>query len=191
MDEVFISVTPYLNVQVVHCYPIERGSDLYRVILDLVATQPASEAGKFFKSYEVWVTREAVEDMLRMTTEATVEDIKKFAIDLLRGRCNDEDHIPDEDGAFILKAGEITLGNPRTFLYKVPNKQKLVKTTIQLPEDTYKWLKDYGYERNAGLGESIRRLVANFQAGTVTRENVDDQKVQSTAGVPSPDEIEK
>lgn len=185
MDKDTISIAAYVNAKIIHCYPVAPGSDLFRIIFDLYATQPPSEAGKLFKSYEVWVTREAVEDTQRLTREATQEDVKKFAIELLRGRCNDENRIPDEDGAYIPTASERFLGNPRTFPIDPSIKPKLVKTTIMLTEDTHRWLRNYGHQKNIGLGEAIRRVVSDFQAGTVTPETVSQSTSVDNAGVPS------
>lgn len=172
MDKDLISIASYVDAKIIHCYPVIQGSDLFRVIFDLYATKPPSEAGKLFKSYEVWVTRVAVEDVKRLPREATNEDVKNFAIEFLRTQCDNKNRIPDENGVYIPTASETIFGNPRTFPIDQSAKPKLVKTTIMLPEDTHRWLRNYGHQKNIGLGESIRRVVSDFQAGTVTPESV-------------------
>lgn len=185
MGEEIITITPFVNAKILHCFPVAPGSDLFRVIFDLIATQPPSEEGKLFKSYEVWVTRSAVEDIQRLKGEALQEDIKKFAIELLQGRCKDENGIPSEDGVYIPTASEKYVGNPRTFPLDPSVKPKLIKTTIMLSEETHRWLRNYGHQKNIGLGEAIRRVVSDFQAGTITPENVDQTNVIDNSGVPN------
>lgn len=167
----YIRLFDWLDVTIEHFAPVAVGSSMYRVILGLRSVKPKSEAGKLFKEYEVWVTQEAVEDELRLVKGANDNDILQYAIDLLRGRCSDtmkessaHSPIPEENGVFIPKAGEKYIGHPATFPIKVTNREDLVKTTIQLPRSTLKWLKKYGVDRNIGLGEAIRRVMEDFIA---------------------------
>ena len=185
MEEV--SIVPYLSTTIVHFAPYSVGSDLFRIIFDIRAKKPKVERGKLIKQYEVWVTREAVEDIYRLQGGAKNEDIKKYAIELLQGRFRDSgDRVPNEDGTYRPKATEVYLGNPATFPYKIGEKPKLVKTTIMMEENAHKWLKEYSTEREIGMGEAIRRLVSDFQNGTA---NFEAQKYKNkiardNSGVP-------
>lgn len=183
-----IEIVPYLSVAIVHFAPYSVGSDLFRVIFDIRAKKPESQKGKLIKQYEVWVTREAVEDIYRLENGALNSDIKKYATEMLQGRFRDSgDEVPKEDGSYRPKATEIYLGNPSTFHYKIGQKPKLVKTTIMMEEGAHGWLKNYSAERDIGMGEAIRRLVSDFQSGTASFEakKYKKQKVMDTSGVPS------
>lgn len=183
MDKEIFTIATFVNGKILHCAPIASGSDVYRVIIQLLATQPQSEAGKLFKEYEVWVTSEIIEDTLHLKNSPTLEEIKSFVEDFLRKRIESEKTLPVENGAYLSNKGT-TFGNPRTFPLSLEDKPKLVKTTIMLPDSTHKWLRDYGHQKNIGLGEAIRRVVSDFQAGTVTTENA-QQKIVDNSGVPS------
>lgn len=165
-------VSPQVRAVIVHCSPTAPGTDFFRSIIELYATEPSSEAGKLYKEYEVWVPLEVVEDRLRLSRGATIDDIYKFIKNILIGRYKDSSNkIPHENGILFKSMYDIVLGNPNTFPLKLDDKKRLVKTTILLSEDTHQWLKEYGAMRNVGLGESIRRVVADFQLGTASRDN--------------------
>gem|GEM_PF-6940718 len=183
-----LKISPNINAEIVHCAPFRAGTDLYRVIIEFLATKPSSEAGKLFKEYEIWFPIEVVEDSLRLPKGAKFDDIVLFVENVLKNRFEkSENKIPEEGGILFKSMYDTVIGNPNTFPFKLDNKTKLLKTTIMLPEDTREWLKTYGTLRNVGLGEAIRRVVSDFQAGTVSRESVSSvPKVQNTGGVADP-----
>ncbi len=159
-----------VKIIVVHCAPVAIGSELYRVILEIRAIDPPSERGKLIKEYEIWVTEEKVEDSLKLYGVG-LSDVDKFAVDYFRQRYMDsQETVPEENGAFISNStGEIK-GNPRAFWLKLSeeDKRRKIKTTMMIPEDTLQWLREYSVSKGGiGVGESVRRLVADFQAGTV------------------------
>jgi len=164
MNENIITIAPGINAHITYFAPIKQGSDLFRTIFEVYATTPPSEAGKIFKEYEVWLTREVVEDKKRLKKGATNEDIKNFAKEFLKERYDRSGRqIPEEDGAFISNATNVVLGNPKMFPLEPSEKSKLLKTTIMIPEDVHKWLREYSYERSIGIGEAIRRVVMSFR----------------------------
>ena len=175
MDKIF-ELSPDVYAEIVYLDQYAIGSKLFRTIIELRTSSPKEQAGKLIKIYEIWATAEAIEDRMRLNKFPTRIEIENFVVKILKGRYHDEKGVPSEDGVYFPSASEadILYGNPRTFPYKIPekNKPKLVKTTVQLPVETLKWLKNYGVERNVGLGEAIRRAVSNFQAGTVSAENL-------------------
>lgn len=158
-----------ISVYVDYFAPLAVGSSVFRVIYAIRET----ETNRLHKFYEVWLSQEYVEDKKQLTSEANKEDILEYANDFLRKRYKESDNvIPDEGGAFLTNELGESLGNPHTFSLKLSDKvkPKYVTTTIRLPEDTHRWLKGYGEKRNMGLGESIRRVVSGFQAGTISED---------------------
>lgn len=177
-------VSSHISAEIIHCAPVAVGSDLYRVIVELRAKEPPSEVGKLLKEYEVWAPLVMVEDSLRLSLGATPEDVIEFAKRTVIDRVQDSDnHVPDEDGILFKSKYEVIRGNPNTFPLKVDDRQKLVKTTILLSEDTHKWLKEYGAARGVSMGDAIRRVVADFQVGTSTIKSENQVADPYTGGV--------
>lgn len=156
-----------IGVHVIHFAPIAVGSEIFRLIYEIYThTTPP---GGVFKEYEVWVSETYVEDHDRLDHEPSMEEILNFANRYLSNRYKHSGNIiPAENGAYLTnETGEIR-GNPRTFPLKTEDKRRLVKTTLMIPEETHKWIKGYGEEKGIGMGETIRRVVADFQVGTAT-----------------------
>lgn len=163
-----------ISVDVEHFAPLAVGSSIYRVVFAI----NEKTTGKLWKFYEVWLSEEYVGDKKQLSTGSTKDDIFEYATDFLKNRYKESKNvIPSEDGAFLTNEHGESLGNPRTFSLKLSDKvkPKYVTTTIRLPEDTHKWLKEYGEKKNTGLGESIRRVVSGFQAGTATYTGEEDK----------------
>lgn len=167
MEKIF-SLSPSIAAHVTHFSPIAVGSELHRIIYE-VYSDPSQPSGGLLKFYEVWVSEEYIEDEKHLTHSVTEEEILDFANNHLLKRFKDSgNNVPVEKGAFLSKATGVLHGNPTTFPLKVPDDEKpnFVKTTIMLPEKTQKWLKNYSHQKGIGMGEVIRRVVGDFQAGT-------------------------
>lgn len=177
MDLYHFNLNNEISVDVKHFSPIAVGSEVYRVIYEI--REAATK--KLFKFYEIWLSLEYVEDHKKPPSQIapTQNGILSFANNYLKERYSKSNNsIPEEDGAFLTNELGESLGNPRTFPLKLKDEKRpsYVTTTIRLPEDTHKWLVDYGREQNVGLGESIRRLVGNYAAGTASVGMVNEEK---------------
>lgn len=159
-----IHLGPHKEAEVIHFAPIAVGSEIYRVIYEI---RPAGSK-VLHKEYEVWVSQTYIKDYQKISNP-TQNNILKFTDDYLTKRYrHSNDNIPKEDGAYLTnETGEIR-GNPRTFSLKTSDKNRSIKTTLMLPVETHDWIVEYGKQKNIGLGETIRRVVADFQAGTAT-----------------------
>lgn len=173
-------LTEGISVDVDYFAPLAVGSSVFRAIYAIRETK----TGRLHKFYEIWLSQEYVEDKKQLSG-ASKEDILEYANDFLKYRYKESGkEIPKEGGAFLTNELGESLGNPLTFSLKLSDKvkPKYVTTTIRLPEETHKWLKEYGEEKNMGLGESIRRVVSGFQAGTISNESTEVKRKIDTAG---------
>ncbi len=184
MNKIFaLGEDKQIAAHVIHFAPIAVGSEIYRVIYE-VYSDP-SKRNFLLKEYEVWLSVSYVEDESRLSHEPTNDEILDFANNYLQKRYKQsKNNIPTESGAYLTNTtGEIR-GNPRTFSFKMSDKTPLVKTTLMLPKETHKWLLSYADEKNIGLGETVRRIVGDFQLGTASEKKPDDNEESRSGGVP-------
>lgn len=172
-----------IGVRVLHFAPIAVGVEIYRIIYEIRAIP----TNAILKEYEIWVSDIYVEDHEKLDQSASLDEVLNFANGYLKLRYKrSENTIPKENGAYLTnETGEIR-GNPRTFpLKRISDKPRFVKTTLQLPPETHKWIIEYGKEKGIGMGETIRRVVADFQAGTASYVSQELNQVNNNAGAVS------
>lgn len=176
MNKVIV-LSPDINAHVIHFAPIAVGAEIHRVIYEIYS-DPTKPSGGLLKEYEVWLSETYVEDHDRLTHGAEPEEVLSFANNYVINRYRHSgNNVPVENGAYLThETGEIR-GNPHSFALKTSDQTKLVKTTLMLPRDTIEWVKTYSDKKGIGMGEAIRRVVSDYQAGTVSSESVVQKEV--------------
>lgn len=163
MNKIFSLVEGRIGAHVTSFSPIAMGAEMYRITFEIYTNPQKRNLKLWF--YEIWLSREYLEDTKGLQREPTQEEYLDFAIDFLRKRWKENgDFAPAEEGAYLTNITGELLGNPRTFSSKTSESEKvsLQKTTILLPTDAHRWLKEYAAKSNTSIGDLVRRVVTGF-----------------------------
>lgn len=143
-----------MKTKIQYAEPYRRGGDLFRVIL-----HQYDQSEKQMWSYEIWGTREAVEDTLRISRYPRTSDLTNFAITIYEKRMRDVDYAPkDYEGAFAITADTIKYGDYRTFPGSmIDDTDVYVQTNVSFPKSLHEKLKIEGVKNNDSLSETLRK----------------------------------
>src|SRR5207244_2200084 len=121
-----------------------------------------SENNKLQWEFEIWASREAINDHLKNSIIPGKNDLERFGIDLYEKIMDDCNWEPKQFGAYVTSKGW-QFGDPNTFPGSLPKSETLVQTNISLPVSLHEQIKSEAKSNNESLSEIIRSSLVQFK----------------------------
>lgn len=147
------------NLKLDYSAPYRTGGDLYRVIIS-----HSNEAGQLYRRYEIWASREAIEDRLHLSSSFTDDDLFRFVVGIYEDRVREtNDDIKEWEGAFVTNESGVRYGDYRTFPGSMSDSDPLIQTNISLPTSLHKWLRIEAATDGKSISEVIRIALDQYR----------------------------
>lgn len=141
---------------ITYAAPYSASREIYRVII-----YEYDSSNKLLWDFEVWASREAIEDELEISRLPMRSDLIEFAKKTYDLYLSDWGEPPRHTGIFVSSKGK-TYGDANTFPGSLPTNDSYIQTNISLPKSMHETIKNDSENNNVSMSELIRSSLSQY-----------------------------
>lgn len=146
-----------MNTVIDYAAPYSTSREIYKVII-----HEYDDYKKLLWTFEVWGSRESIEDELKIEHAITRTDLEKFAKQVYEQYLDDWGSPPKHGGVRFSNANGIQPGDPNTFPHSLPENKTLIQTNVSLPKNLHEVIKAIAALDNTSMSEIIRTSLTQY-----------------------------
>lgn len=121
------------------------------------------ESNNIIKNYEIWITREALEDRLKISSPPTKKDLEEFGKFFMGKWMEKEGRPPRKNDCVLITNKAAIYGNFKKISKALANIDQMVRTNISLPASLHEWLRIESAKGKKSISEIIRRALVKYR----------------------------